>query len=181
VDWVWVELRDATNTTVVVDERAAIVQSNGKVVMPDGRSPLVFPDAARGNYHVVVRHRNHLGAMTAVALPFGNGVQVVDLSSAATATYGTDARKAIGDLRVLWAGDVSGDGVLKYTNADNDRDPILSRIGGIAPTMTTPGYHPEDVNLDGVVKYTNANNDRDPILQNIGGVIPTNTRQEQLP
>lgn len=181
VDWVWVELRDAANSGQVVDERAAIVQANGKVVMADGRSPLYFPDAPRGSYYVAVRHRNHLGVMTATTRPFGVAVQSVDLSAAATATYGTDARKAIGALRVLWAGDVSGDGVLKYTNADNDRDPILARIGGVVPTLTVAGYHPEDVNLDGVVKYTNADNDRDIILSNIGGTIPTNTREEQLP
>lgn len=47
-----------------------------------------------------------------------------------------DARKAIGSLCVLWTGDVSGDGEVKYTNADNDRDIILSNIGGTIPTNT---------------------------------------------
>jgi hypothetical protein len=70
---------------------------------------------------------------------------------------------------------------LLYTNAENDRDPILLRIGGTVPTNTTTGYHAEDVNLDGVVKYTGEGNDRDPILQNIGGSVPTNTREGQLP
>jgi hypothetical protein len=181
VDWVWVELRDAANSGLVVDGRPALVQANGKVVMADGRSPVYFPDAPRGSYYIAVRHRNHLGVMTATTRPFGVAVQNVDLSAATTATYGTDARKAVGSLRVLWAGDVSGDGELRYTNANNDRDPILARIGGVIPTMTVTGYHPEDVNLDGVVKYTNADNDRDIILSNIGGTIPTNVRLEQLP
>ena len=81
----------------------------------------------------------------------------------------------------LWAGNTLWDGGLKYTGMDNDRDPVLVRIGGTIPTNTIPGYYVEDVNLDGVVKYTGSGNDRDPILVNIGGTVPTQVRTEQLP
>jgi len=73
------------------------------------------------------------------------------------------------------------DNALRYTNASNDREPILSAIGGVVPTGTVTGYLPGDTNLDGTVRYTGSANDRDPILQNIGGVVPTNTRTEQVP
>ena len=126
-------------------------------------------------------HRNHLGIMTSGTHGLGNGVRVLDLSSAAVSTYGVDARRTIGPIQALWAGDVNADGVIRYTGAANDRDPILSRIGGSLPTATTNGDHPEDVNQDGVVRYTGAANDRDPILQTVGGSVPTNTREEQLP
>jgi hypothetical protein len=106
---------------------------------------------------------------------------LVDFTASATATFGTDARRNMNGVMALWAGDVNDDGVVKYTNTTNDRDPILVKIGGTVPTATTTGYWPEDVNLDGVVKYTGAANDRDPILANIGGVVPTNTRVQQLP
>jgi hypothetical protein len=181
VDWVWLELRSNSDPTLVVDERAAVILANGQVVMADGNSPVLFPDAPRGSYHVMASHRNHLGIMTNAAHGLGNGVRVLDLSSAAVPTYGVDARRTIGPIQALWAGDVNADGVIRYTGAANDRDPILSRIGGSLPTATTNGYHPEDVNLDGVVRYTGAANDRDPILQTVGGSVPTNTREEQLP
>ena len=181
VDWVWLELRSNSDPTLVVDERAAVILANGQVVMADGNSPVLFPDAPRGSYHVMASHRNHLGIMTSGTHGLGNGVRVLDLSSAAVSTYGVDARRTIGPIQALWAGDVNADGVIRYTGAANDRDPILSRIGGSLPTATTNGYHPEDVNLDGVVRYTGAANDRDPILQTVGGSVPTNTREEQLP
>jgi hypothetical protein len=73
------------------------------------------------------------------------------------------------------------DGRLAYTNQNNDRDPILSAIGGVVPTASISGYRQEDVTMDGNVKYTGGSNDRDPILANIGGIIPTNIRLEQLP
>jgi DNA-binding beta-propeller fold protein YncE len=181
VDWVMVQLRDGANHGTVVDEMAAVLLADGRVVTPDGDEPLWFPDAPRASYKVAVWHRNHLATMTSSAQAFGAGVVRVDLADPATPTYGTDARKLLGTIAALWAGDVDGNGILRYTNQENDRDPILVRVGGSLPTATTTGYHPEDVNLDGVVKYTGQDNDRDPILQNIGGSIPTNTRTEQLP
>ncbi|MFN3876168.1 MAG: hypothetical protein ACK4L7_09690, partial [Flavobacteriales bacterium] len=114
VDWVMVQLRDGANHALVVDERAAVLLSNGKVVMPNGEEPLWFPDAPRGQYKVAAWHRNHLAVMTSAALQYGSGAVAVDLTSPATATYGTDARKPVGPIMALWAGDADGNGVLRY-------------------------------------------------------------------
>jgi hypothetical protein len=81
----------------------------------------------------------------------------------------------------LWSGNVMRDAMLKYTGASNDRDPILTAIGGSVPTNVVTGYALSDVNMDGSTKYTGSANDRDPILSNIGGSVPTNTLTEQLP
>jgi DNA-binding beta-propeller fold protein YncE len=181
VDWVMVQLRNAADHSIAVDERAAMLLANGKVVMPNGEEPLWFPNAPRGSYKVAVWHRNHLGAMTSAASAYGTGVVSINLGDPALPTYGTEARKVLGTIAALWAGDVDGNGVLRYTGQFNDRDPILVRVGGSIPTATASGYFPEDINLDGIVRYTNQNNDRDPILVNVGGSVPTATRQEQLP
>lgn len=181
VDWVLVELRDPSAPANVVEQMAAMVLADGRVVMPSGSEPLVFEDALRGEYHVAVRHRNHFGVMTAAPYMFGITVQEMDMSSPSIITWGSNARKDINGTQALWAGDVNGDGVLRYTGADNDRDPILSIIGGSVPTAVYQGYTPEDIDLDGGVRYSGANNDRDPILVNIGGVVPTSIRTEQMP
>ncbi len=181
VDWVMVQLRDPGDPTAVVDEVPGMVQADGRVVRPDGATPLVFSDAPRGSYHVAVLHRNHLGAMTAAPVAFGTQTVRLDFSDAALATYGTDARKPMGGIRALWAGDVNGDGVIRYTGGANDRDPVLSTIGGATPTATVAGYLGADINLDGMVKYTGAENDRDKILVNVGGAVPTSIREEQVP
>ena len=181
VDWVMVELRDANDPTVVVSSRCALVQRDGDVVDLDGSSPVQLA-ADPAAYHVVLRHRNHLGAMTANTFALGTTPTSIDLTLTNTPMHGTQALKDIGTVRALWAGDVFGDGQLKYTGAYNDRDPILSRIGGTVATNVISGiYSSEDVNLDGQVMYTGTGNDRDPILVNIGGTIATNVRDEQLP
>jgi len=107
---------------------------------------------------------------------------VIDLTTGASATYGTEALKVLtGGVHVLWAGNAHVDNLIKYTGGGNDRDDILNAIGGIIPTNTVSGYRIEDVNMNGVVQYTGSENDRDPILVNIGGLVPTNVRVEQLP
>jgi WD40 repeat protein len=182
VDWVVVELRSAANPAVVLASRSALLLANGNVVAPvDGTSPIAF-NVAAGNYVVSVRHRNHLGIMTASSVALSPATATVDLSNGSIAlTGGTDATKLVGTRRVLVAGDPTRDGVLRYTGAANDRDLVLARIGGVVPTVTTSGYFVEDLNMDGMVRYTGANNDRDIILQNIGGVVPTATRSDYLP
>ncbi len=179
VDWVLVELRSAVSPGTIVSTRTALIQRDGDVVAANGGT-LTF-DVAPGNYHVAIRHRNHLGCMTASPIALSNPPVTIDLTSTSTALWGTNAQKTIGSVRALWAGNVNPDAIMKYTGSANDRDPILLRVGGLIPTNTVGGYHPEDVNMNGIVSYTGASNDRDPILQNIGGVIPTNTKLQQLP
>ncbi len=181
VDWVLVELRSATTPTTIVATRAALLQRDGDVVDKDGTSPLTFM-AAPGNYHVAVRHRNHLGCMTNTFMALTGSPTALDLTVPSTITFGTEGQKTIDARTVLWAGNVIRDNNLIYTGTDNDRDAVLQAIGGIIPTNTSAvGYHAQDVNMDGVIRYTGENNDRDPILTNIGGVVPTLIRPERLP
>ncbi|MBP7513924.1 MAG: agmatine deiminase family protein [Flavobacteriales bacterium] len=180
VDWVLAEARDANNPSTVLQSRAALVQRDGDVVGMDGLSNVVF-NLPAGNYHIAVRHRNHLGAMTLNAAALSASPTTLDFRSGALATWGTDARKNLGGPLALWAGNVLRDTSLRYTGSGNDRDPILVAVGSTTPNNTAPGYLPADVNLDGTVKYTGSANDRDPILVNVGSTTPNNTRTEQLP
>jgi len=180
VDWVLLELRTGSPAYAVAATRAALLQRDGDVVDMNGTSPVQF-GIAPGSYRVVIRHRNHLGAMTLNAVTLSTTPTTVDFRSASTATYGTQAQRTIGTNNVLWAGNNYNDGALKYTGLNNDRDPILVRIGGTIATNIVSGYFVEDVNMDGFARYTGIRNDRDIILVNIGGIISTNTRVEQLP
>lgn len=183
VDWVLVELRNATTPSQVMSTRCGLLQKDGDIVGPDGVSSLVL-SALPGNYYVAVRHRNHLGIMTGSAVALSGSAASIDFRQSATPTWGTQARKDLGGLWGMWCGNVFRDGTassLKYTGSSNDRDPILTAVGGTTPTAVVSGYMREDVNLSGQVKYTGSTNDRDPILVNIGSTTPTATRLEQLP
>ena len=184
VDWVLVELRSTINPSQVLATRSGLLQRDGDVTGPDGVSSLVVA-ASAGNYYVAVRHRNHLGIMTGAPVALSGSATNIDLRLPGTSVWGTQGRKDLGDgNQALWGGNVFRDGnvsLLKYTGSGNDRDPILSAIGGNTPNAVVSGYMREDVNLSGQVRYTGTANDRDPILVNVGGTVPTNVRAEQLP
>ena len=183
VDWVILELRNASVPTAVLFSGPFLIQRDGDVIARDGRDWIDTP-MPPGMYHVAIRHRNHLGIMTATARTLTNAPSdnVIDFRLSSLVTYGTSARTLKNSVWCLPVGDANGNGTLQYTGANNDRDPILTAIGGTTPNNTlTNQYSRLDVNMDGVVKYTGANNDRDPILLNVGSTTPNNTRTQQLP
>ena len=183
VDWVIVELRRASNPMVVLHSRPALIQRDGDVVGLNGATSINAP-LSQGSYYVALRHRNHLGIMTATALALTGDASAttIDFRLASTATYGTSARTPVGAIQCLWPGDANGEGSIRYTGSGNDRDVILQAIGGIIPTNTVNNvYDRRDVNLSGSILYTGSGNDRDVVLQTIGGVVPTAIRVQQLP
>ncbi len=180
VDWVVLELRDAADPAQVLFVRPALLRRDGSVVDHDGVLPprIALP---AGNYFVSIRHRNHLGTMTATAVPVANGMQPIDLSDPATAVWGADARRIQGNKALLWCGDADQDHRVRYTGNGNDRDTILLTVGSTTPNNSVPGYLPQDTNLNGHVRYTGNSNDRDAILLNVGAGTPSNQRVEQIP
>lgn len=180
VDWVFLELRSKDDPAVVIATRSALLRRDGQVVDVDGTSPVGFR-APVGDYFIAARHRNHLGAMTAAPQHLNFVITTIDLTTPATALWGTEAMRDVNGTRVLWSGDVLRDGLLRYVGQDNDRDPILQAVGGSVPTEITTGYNTTDVGMDGTTRYVGSGNDRDPILDNIGGSTPTAVRTEQLP
>jgi hypothetical protein len=181
VDWVVVELRDAVNPALIVASKRGVLLRDGTVMDVNRLSPLWIA-VPPGSYHVAVRHRNHLGAMTASPVALSSTNTIIDFTAPGFTAHGTNALNTIGAKKVLWPGNPNFDGQVKYTGPDNDRDVVLSAVGGSTPTNVANNvYSGADVNLDGVVKYVGPNNDRDIILQTIGGTVPTAVRVEQVP
>jgi hypothetical protein len=181
VDWVVVELRNNSAPYAVVYSRPALLQRDGDIISPNGSTYLSCPVPA-ATYCVALRHRNHLGIMTANGISLTGTPVTVDLRVATTPCYGTNARVLKGTVHCLWAGDADGNGSVKYTGTGNDRDLILQTVGSTTPNNVVGGvYNRRDLNLDGQVKYTGTANDRDIILTTVGSTTPNNVRAAQLP
>ncbi|HRW90592.1 MAG TPA: hypothetical protein P5027_11640 [Flavobacteriales bacterium] len=178
-DWVVLELRDANDPTAVVATRSALLLRNGNVVDVDGSSAVAFA-VPPGDHYIAVRHRNHLGLMTQNPQMLSTTPSLKDLRSMPL-FGGGQAAVVIDGQKCLWPGDVTGNGVVAYSGGGNDRDAILSAIGGVVPTQVVQGYYAADANLDGSVRYAGTNNDRDLLLQTVGGTVPTATRSDLLP
>ncbi len=180
VDWVFVELRSPASNTVVVDSRPALVLRSGEIVDVDGVSPLSFSAAQSGSYFVVVRHRNHLGVMTAQAVALSYTATVVDFRQSSTLTYNLDASRLINQPQVvvnqgvaLWAGNALVDKEVIYQGAANDVNVISQQVINasgnvfVTPSYKLRGYFTGDINLNGEVIFQGTGNDVDFIYQNI--------------
>ena len=180
VDWVVAELRSPVAPYAVVASRPALIRRDGEVIDLDGDAYVNFSGLAAGSYRIALRHRNHLGVMTSTAHSLG--FIPVRANFRAGGAYGTTPQTTVSGVQCLWPGDCAADGTIRYVGTNNDRDPILTAIGGSVPTAVVSNvYDARDVNMDGSIRYVGTSNDRDPILQTVGGTVPTATRVQQLP
>ncbi|MFK7970383.1 MAG: HYR domain-containing protein [Bacteroidia bacterium] len=141
VDWVVIELRDATDATRIVNSRAALILSNGQIVDTDGVSQVTMSADASLQYYVAVIHRNHLGVMTAAPVSMGT---TIDFSDPNLAVYGSNSRLVQNGKAMLFAGDADGNGQVQNT------DDVMEW----APKAGSSGYESADYNLDGQVQNT---------------------------
>lgn len=185
VDWVFVELRSPSNMSLVVATRSALVQRDGDVVLAiDGVSPLSFTGLTGNDFYVSVKHRNHLGAMTATAVPLSTTGTIVDFTTMTGAQLynkvigvynfeGYEQRTESGK-QALWAGDANHNGQVKYQGSMNDLVPIFTEVLGAQNTSNPVynfdnalGYYFGDVNMDGKVKYQGTATDPSLVFTNI--------------
>ncbi|MEM6316090.1 MAG: Ig-like domain-containing protein [Bacteroidota bacterium] len=186
VDWVFIEIRDATNNATVVRTISALVQRDGDVVdAATGMTPCILGLPA--SFHVAVKHRNHLGAMTANVLTPTMGNLVVDFTTMGDADLyhfgGYDGLEmtTMSGKRALWAGNANADNKVKYDGGANDRIKLANDV------LTFPAnsgfnlnydnaieYLQGDIDLSGKAKYDGGSNDR-ILIQNIVLTFPLNT------
>ncbi len=174
VDWVWVELRAANNNTSLINEKSALLQRDGDIVALDGISDLIM-SADPTNYYVVVKHRNHLGAMTSATFGLVEAsATTIDFKSNGLATFGSNARVDLGlGNWALWSGDTNNGNQIKFSGSNNSsniiKDFILSDPANVLNFITfgSSGYLDIDVNLNGFGKFSGAGNDSNIIKDNV--------------
>jgi len=113
--------------------------------------------------------------MSANSVALSGSSSLYDFTTSQAQAYGGGMKDLGGGSYGMWAGDVTGDGQIKYIGSGNDRAPIFSLIGSLLGTVN--GYYKEDVNMDGVVKYMGSGNDRAIIFSNIGTLLGVVTTQ----
>jgi hypothetical protein len=120
VDWVLVELRNATTPSTIVARRAALLQSDGDIVDTDGTSPLAFTGVATGTYHIVVRHRLCLATRTATAVALLNGNPIsLNFTNNTNALSGSMKNLGGSGVYALYSGDTDRDGDIDATDVAN--------------------------------------------------------------
>ena len=192
-DWILVELRNSSN--VLQATRAAFLKNDGTIVETDGVSPVVFSTLGAGDYHIVIRHRNHLSVRTPT-------IQTLDGTSAQY-DFTTNQNKAYQDgaitnnpamfqttnaTYVMWGGNANGNTTVNYGAFGSDRVSILSSantvgslnrgLGNIATVVLNNVYSNNDLNMNGVVNYGAFGSDRVFLLTNVLGSISSGARTQ---
>ena len=174
VDWMLVDLRDAANPATILKTQAVMVQRDGDLVDAQGGSAdLNFRDTLAGNYFVSVRHRNHMGVMTAAAAHLTDTASMVDFTLTATPVHGSYARIEGGDTALLWAGDANQTQQLIAHGQYNDINVVLGNVLvdkvnlDANSNFRLAGYYATDLNLDGITLYAGPGNDINLLLGNV--------------
>jgi PKD repeat protein len=146
IDWVLIELRDATSaggagSATRIGRQAAFLRNDGRVIGLTGNPVLDFGALTVTNsLFVVVHHRNHISVLSATGLAQSDGVYTYNFSTGSGQAYGgTAAHKQVGPG--VW-GMFGGDGTKDGTVGLNDESPTWEVSAG------TKGYLGTDYNLD---------------------------------
>jgi hypothetical protein len=192
VDSINIELRNGTTTAGSTTRKFApawlLTDGTIRNFSDTTKSYVEFDTTLSGQYNLVVRHRNHLGVMDSSfqSLDGSTAPVAYDFSTRQGKAYSTDyvARPPmvlVGTQYAMYAGDVTGNGQLKFSGTGNDRGPIFTRVGGVSLVATINGYYNEDTNMNGQVKFSGSGNDRAIIFTNVGGVNLVATRNSEVP
>jgi hypothetical protein len=138
VDWVLVEVRRTNGPALA--SKSAFLDRDGHVFTEGGGTGIAV-EASAGAYYLVLKHRNHLAAMSAQPVAFTNQTVAYDFTVSSNRYYGTNGCVELEPgVWGLVGGDADGDG--KITPADRE---IVERARG------RRGYLNADLNLDGVL------------------------------
>ncbi|PHS03672.1 MAG: hemagglutinin protein [Kordia sp.] len=173
VDWVFVELRDVSDNTIIKSSQSALLQRDGHIVSIDGISDLLFNNLTSNDFYIAIRHRNHLSIMSANSIALSVTTTVLDFTDANNQiTFGTNAQSTYGmpnGAVGMWAGNAGADTSVRYQGSGNDtntiKDNVLADVDNITSSNlhSFTGYNYADVNLDGTIRYQGSGNDSNTI------------------
>lgn len=146
-DWVLIELRPENDIETVVNQKAALLLNDGSIVDlawitdPTVTGVLMDGDVPDGNYHIVVRHRNHLAVISDSPWAMPNA-QTINFYDTSIVLGGAPQLEDMGNgYHALTAGDANGDGILSVA----DFNIYTTNAAQINQ------YLPPDFNMDGNV------------------------------
>ena len=149
VDWVLLEMLDVSGTTIV-EQKAAILLSDGNIVDVDGITAGVkFNNLVNNNgYRIIVRPRGHLAVASANAVAVINDVMTYDFTISSLKASGANQMLDVGSGKyALKAGDFDADG-----DIDTDDYNIY-----LSESSLLNGYFNSDCNFDTTISVADFN------------------------
>ena len=164
-----IELRDAVTPATVIARRAAFIREDGRIVDINGIADFSFRNVANGNYHLVIRHRNHIGIRTATIRALNSNA--LGIAAPALYSFNTTQSQAYQNLAIttnpaqrdltsgvfgMWGGNGNSDGALRATglSSQNDYLFLIVALNNNPAVVITNVYNRGDINLDGSIRAT---------------------------
>lgn len=148
VDWVFLELRDKNDSSVVLRTTSALIQRDGDIVGLDGVSGVNFPDMPEDDYFLTLKHRNHLGVRSPGLLTVSRIETPYDFSSGLAQAWDNPANSTNdamvdlgGGVYGLFRGDVNQNGIINVVDFFLSKNNSTPNQAGV--------YDPGDINMDG--------------------------------
>lgn len=140
VDWILVELRTGTGAITTVGRKAGFITNAGDVVNIDGVSSLYLSEL-KGNYYLVIYHRNHIPVMSLNSAYLDYVSVQYDFTNSKSKAYGTNPMKYLGGGYFgVYTGDSDGSGTVNAADRSNTWN-----------QRNLSGYYGTDVDLSGTV------------------------------
>ena len=156
VDWVLVELRNATSPANATPStilsgwpKAMFLKQDGSIVNINGSQPSISLPVISNNLYVVIRHRNHIAVMSATGMTLSGNTYSYDFSTALSQAFGAGA--GYKEIETGVFGMVAGDADANSDIGVNDYTLWAIDFGN------NPVYFNTDIDLDsdlGVNDYT---------------------------
>lgn len=148
VDWVFLELRDKTNSKNILYTRSALIQRDGDIVDVNGTSPVSF-NAPNDNYYVAIKHRNHLGFRPLSTIALSSTSTSLNLTNNSVTLYGSRPalKEVITGVYAMYSGDANHNGVI---NSVDKNSYWRAQNGSI-------NYLESDFSLNGIVNAIDKN------------------------
>lgn len=181
VDWVFIELRDKNDINAVLNTKSALIQRDGDIVDVDGTSSVTMLMDA-DDYYLAIRHRNHLGIITAAPVTLASSsISTIDFTSDISVALGSTQYTYSDGSLAMYAGNANGANVqsaaqkqvrMTGPSSINDYSNLLNQLSGIYTNLVTNVYEDGDINLDGNIRMTgpSAINDYSKLLLQLDGI-----------
>lgn len=146
VDWILVELRKDLNDSTTIARKAGLLLSDGSVREINNGNIIfrVLPDS----YYVVIKHRNHLGIMSAHKINSVDNNVFYDFTTSLESAYGSNSLANLGDgYYGMFSGDADGNCVVNL----EDLTGYWRNQNGYV------GYKSADFDLNGGVNISDKN------------------------
>jgi hypothetical protein len=152
IDWILVELRDAPDAPSagsgsMIMQKAGFLLKNGSVVDLDGQSNMQFTGTISQQLYAVIRHRNHLGIMSAQPLDLSGNVYTYNFSLDSGSAFSEGQKHLAAAVWGMIAGDSDASGIINL----NDKNQNWKTESGHA------GYLSGDFNFNGEIDNTDKN------------------------